>query len=132
MFSEASSSLRSRTLFQAGPQSIQNTLSVGDTPDHFTQSVHTVPQTLPLSQAGLAAPGSVDKGMTCPLEWQNSIQKVPPQKGVIPGVYVESDTTTQDVKWSNKGLEVLVVASCPDLDVQRLMGGLLESKGMVG
>lgn len=131
MFSEVPSSLRSRTL-PVRPHIIRSTLLVGGRPEHLTQPVHTVPLALPLSQAELAAPGSVGKGMACPLGCQNSIQKAPPQVGVVPGAGVESDTTILAVNLSNRSLGFLVAASCPGLEVQRLMGGPLGTKGMPG
>lgn len=88
-------------LWQVGPRGIRSTLLVGVRPEHLTQPVHTAPQAPLLSQAGLAAPGSVGKGTACPLGGQNSIQKAPPQMGVVLGAGVESDTTTLAVSWGN-------------------------------
>lgn len=105
---------------------------MGGRPEHLTQPVRTVPPAPPLSQAGLVAPGSVGKGTVCPLGCQNSIQKAPPQVGVVPGVGVESDTTTLAVNLSNRSLGFLLAASCPGLEVRRLRGGPLGTKGMPG
>ena len=61
-----------------------------------SSSLLSPPGPLPLRthQAGLVAPGSVDKGMACPPGCQNSMRKAPPQMGVVRGAGVESDTTT--------------------------------------
>lgn len=70
--------------------------------------------------------------MACPLGCQNSIRKAPPQMREVPGAGVESGTTTLAVNLGNWGLEVLVAASCPGLEVRRSMGGPLGTKGMPG
>lgn len=89
---------------------------------------------LPLKthQAGLAAPGSVGKGMACLLGCQNSIRKACPQVGVVPRAGVESDTTTLAVNLSNRGLKFLGAASCPGPEVRRSMDGPPGTKGMPG
>lgn len=83
----------------------------------LTQPVHTAPPAPLLCQSGLAAPGSVSKGMACSPGDQNSIQKAPPQVGVVLGADVESGTTTLAVNLSNRDLGFLVLASCPGLEV---------------
>lgn len=102
---------------QVGPRVIQSTLLGGARLARLTQPVHTAPPAPPLRQAGLAAPGSVGKGMACPLGCQNSTQKAPPQVGAVLGAGVESDTTTLAVNLSNRGLGLLVAASGPGLEV---------------
>lgn len=94
LFSEVLSFLRSRTLCQVGPRVIRRALLVGARTEHLTRPVHTAPPAPLLCQAGLVAPGSVDKGMACPPGCQNSMRKAPPQMGVVRGPGVESDTTT--------------------------------------
>lgn len=133
VFSETLSSLGSRTLCQVGPESSRahSWLEV-ITPEHLTRPVHTAPQAPPPSQAGLAAPGSVGKGMACPLGCQNSIGKVLPQVGVVPGAGVESDTTTLAVNLSNRRLGFLGASSFLSPEVQRSVGGPLGTKGMPG
>ena len=103
-------------------------------PAIYSSTLLSPPCLLPLRthQAGLAAPGNVGKGMACPVGCQSSICKALPQRGVVPGAGVESDTTTQAVNLSNSGLGFLVAPSCPDLEVHRSMGGSLGTKSMPG
>lgn len=133
VFSEILSSLGSRRLCRVGPESSRahSWLEV-ITPEHLTRPVHTAPQAPPLSQAGLAAPGSVGKGTACPLGCQNSIWKALPQVGVVPGAGVESDTTTLAVNLGNRRLGFLVASSFLGPEVRRSMGGPLGTKGMPG
>lgn len=133
VFSEILSSLGSRTLCQAGPESSRahSWLEV-IAPEHLTRPVHTAPQAPPPSQAGPAAPGSVGKGTACPLGCQSSTWKALPQAGVVPGAGVESDTTTLAVNLSSRGLGSPGTSSFLGPEVQRSMGGPLGAKDMPG
>lgn len=51
---------------------------------------------------------------------------------MVPGAGVESNTTTLAVNLGNRGLGVLVAASCPGLEVRRSMDGPLGTMGMPG
>lgn len=117
VFAEVRSSLRNRIQPGRAPRVMQSTLLGGARLARLTQPVHTAPPAPPLRQAGLAAPGSVGKGMACPLGCQNSTQKAPPQVGAVLGAGVESDTTTLAVNLSNRGLGLPVAASGPGLEV---------------
>lgn len=83
----------------------------------ITQPVHRAPQAPPPSQAGLVAPGSVDKGMICPLACQNSTRNVPLQESMVPEAGGGADTTTLAVNASNRALGLHTAASCPGLEV---------------
>lgn len=90
--------------------------TVGWSTSHITQPVHTVPQAPPPSQAGLAAPGSMDKGMVCPLACQNSTRNAPLQESMVPEAGGGADTTTPAVNSSNRGLGLHVAVSWPGLE----------------
>lgn len=98
----------------------------------FTQLVRTAPLAPPLSQAGLAAPNSVGKGMACPQEHRSSTQKAPPQTGVGPDDGVELDTATLGVNLGNRSLGVQVAASHLGPKVQKSMDGPLGTKSKSG
>lgn len=80
-------------------------------PLHITQPVRTAPQAPLLSQAGLAAPGSVSEDISCPLGYQNSTWNIPLQVSMVPEAGEDSDTTTLAVNLSNRGLGLHVAAS---------------------